>query len=457
MNGDKKLGFFEKAGFGLFSTASNVIYNFKSLFYLFFLTNVLQIDIKTAGIVITLGTVWDAVNDPLVGFWAVNHKFKSGERCRPFALWFALPLAVSIVMLFTDFGIHKTLAAMLSLAIYFIFELFNTLVAIPYNSMGSLATRLDSQRRSINVYRNIGGIIGTAIGSVAILPLLKALGALDKGGNVTPSSANGFFLAAILMGVVCIVGALAHYFTTKERVKPLASDEPKLKVKEVFGMLTRCRPWLINALYVILYGVGNVLLMSCVNYYATYVLGSTLAATNILIVYMVVALATSFIVSPIDHAIGRKNTMLLGAGVAVVGKLWFIIQPSSLAAIYVNAATVAVSATIAFVMFNTNRNNIVDLIEWRDGRRLDSLVSTADNLASKLASAGASALITFSLGAAGYDGTLTTQPIAAIHTIEAMLGWVPMIVSVLMFIVVLFLNIEKESKQMNAEKEIAGK
>ena len=30
--------------------------------------------------------------------------------------------------------------------------------------------------------------------------------------------------------------------------------------------------------------------------------------------------------------------------------------------------------------FNTNRNNIADLIEWQSGRRIDSLVSTGDNL-----------------------------------------------------------------------------
>ena len=83
------LKFGEKFGFLTFSTASNVVYQFKSIYYLFFLTNVLKIDVLVAGMILTIGTVWDAVNDPLIGFWSVNHKFKNGERCRPFALWFA--------------------------------------------------------------------------------------------------------------------------------------------------------------------------------------------------------------------------------------------------------------------------------------------------------------------------------------------------------------------------------
>ena len=89
-----KLGFMEKFGFGTFSAASNVVFNFKDLFYLFFLTNVMGIKIEHAGMITALGMVWDAVNDPLVGYLAVNHTFKNGEKCRPFAFYCAVPWAV---------------------------------------------------------------------------------------------------------------------------------------------------------------------------------------------------------------------------------------------------------------------------------------------------------------------------------------------------------------------------
>ena len=85
------VGFLEKLGFCTFSTASNVVFNFKDLFYLFFLTNVMGIRIDHAGMITAIGIVWDAINDPMVGYWAVNHRFKNGEKCRPFALWCAVP------------------------------------------------------------------------------------------------------------------------------------------------------------------------------------------------------------------------------------------------------------------------------------------------------------------------------------------------------------------------------
>ena len=443
----------EKLGFCTFSTASNVVYQFKSIYYLFFLTNVLKIDILTAGTILTLGTIWDAVNDPLIGFWAVNHKFKNGEHVRPLAIWFAVPWAITVVLLFTDFGLPNKAAIAVALIVYLLFELFNTFVGIPYNSMGSLATNLDEDRRSINVFRNLGGALGAGIGSVACLPLLKVFGAMDYKGNlIDANSSHGFLLTACVMGAVCIIGCIVHFFTTKERVKPISEDDEKLSAKTVFTMLFRCKSWVLNMLYIICYGVINLLLMSCITYYATYVLGSTAAATAIQAAYLVAALGSSFLVSAIDRALGRKRTMLLAGVLFILGKIWFVINPFSLGAIYVNAISVGIAITITFVMFNTNRNNIVDLIEWQSGRRLDSLVSTADNLASKLAVAGATQLVAVALSANGFNAKLAQQPQAAIATINAILGWVPMAVAALMMIVILFLNIERDTKKMLAEK-----
>lgn len=443
----------EKLGFCTFSTASNVVYQFKSIYYLFFLTNVLKIDVLIAGTILTIGTIWDAVNDPLIGFWAVNHKFKNGEHVRPLAIWFAVPWAITVVLLFTNFGLQNGAQIALALIVYLFFELFNTFVGIPYNSMGSLATNLDEDRRSINVFRNLGGALGAGIGAVACLPLLKLFGAMDTKGNlIDAASSRGFFLTACVMGAVCILGCIVHFFTTKERVRPIGDDEEKLSVKKVFFMLFKCRSWVLNMLYIICYGVINLLLMSCITYYATYVLGSTAAATAIQAAYLVASIGSSFLVSVIDRVIGRKKTMLAAAALFVLGKIWFVINPFSVGAIYVNAITVGIAVTITFVMFNTNRNNIVDIIEWQSGRRLDSLVSTADNLASKLAVAGATQLVAVALSANGFNAALAEQPVGAINTINAILGWVPMVVAAVMMVVIFFLNIEDDTKKMLEEK-----
>ena len=445
----------EKLGFLTFSGSNNIIYQFKSIYYLFFLTNVLKIGVGLAGLVLAIGTLWDAINDPLVGFWAVNRKFKSGESIRPFALWHSVPWAVTLVLMFTDFGLSEKLMAAVALIIYIVFEIFNTTVSLPYNGMSGLCTNRESDRRSINVFRNLGACIGSGIGAVACLPLLKLFGALNAEGNLSETGASrGFIIVACVMGCIVIIGSMVHYATTKERVKQVSEEESKLSVKQILSMLLKCRSWVYNTIFIICYGVVNFLLMNSLTYYSTYVLGSTASATMIQAAYLVASVLTSFIVSPTDKRFGRRKCMMLGAFIAILGKVWFVIQPFSIGAIYVNAITVGISVTFAYVLFNTNRNNIVDIVEARDGRRIDSMVCTVDNLASKLAVAGATFLSTALLSRAGYDANLAAQPTAAIGVINTMLGWAPVVASLIMLAAAFFMPIEKEFA--DAKVKLAG-
>ncbi len=450
-----KIGFMEKLGFGTFSTASNVVFNFKDLFYLFFLTNVMGIKIEHAGMITALGIVWDAVNDPLVGYWAVNHTFKNGEKCRPFALWCAVPWAVTVVLMFTCFDVAYGFKLALAIMIYFLFELFNTFAAIPYNSMGGLATNRDSDRRAINVARNLGGCVGSGIGGVALYPLLGMFGGLDANGNVMANEAGqtAFVYAAAVMGAICVIGSFVHYFTTKERIQQESEDDSRLGIAEVFKMLLSCKSWVMNALYIIVYGILNLLIMSTVNYYATYVLGSAASATPIMAVFLAVSVIGTIACIPVDKKLGRKKTMILGAAIYIVGKIPFLINPYSIVTIYINGITVGIAMAFAFVLFNTNRNNLADLIEYRSGRRIDSLVSTCDNLAAKLSKAGVNLAMTEALGKAGFDAELASQPQSAIDTICALLGWVPLIFAAMMLVIAFFHPIEKEMAEMrNAQK-----
>ena len=111
---------------------------------------------------------------------------------------------------------------------------------------------------------------------------------------------------------------------------------------------------------------------------------------------------------------------------------------------------------IAFVLFNTNRNNLSDLIEFRSGRRIDSLVSTCDNLAAKLSKAAVNLGMTAALGAAGFDANLAKQPQEAINTICALLGWIPMVFAGIMLVIAVFHPIEKEMAEMRKIQKANG-
>ena len=222
-------------------------------------------------------------------------------------------------------------------------------------------------------------------------------------------------------------------------------------------MLVKNRDFIMNTLYIMCYSVATSLMLTDVVYYAKVVLGSSGATTMIQAVYLLASIIASFLVSPIDKKLGRQKTMILGAIVLIVGKFWFLAQPTNVLAIYSVALTVGFGMTVAFVMFNTNRNTIVDLVEWKEGRRLDSMVSTVDNLAVKLMQAlgllGNSAL----LAVAGYNANLVSQPTSVNNMITVLIGWIPLVLAILMLIVCIYFPIEKDMKKMNEEKELALK
>ena len=446
MSENNRVKISEKVGFLTFSASTNIVFNFKDIYYLFFLTDILEIPMAIAGIMTTIGIVWDAINDPLIALYTANHRFKNGEQVRPFALYYCVPWAITVILLFTNFHVPAVWAAVIGVTIFFAFETFYTFLCMPYNSLASLATDSDEDRKSINAYRSLGGCIGTGIGSVAVKPLVKLFGGM-KNGALTAADSGALFRTACFMGALCVIGSLVHYFTSKERIKDENENEEKIGMLQAYKMLFKCKSWVFNMLYIICYGIETALIMKAIEYYGKYILqGDT---TPILAGYLVLAIITSIITPWIDKKIGRKKTMLLAAAILILGKIPFMIAPESALGIYVNAITTGFGATATFVMFNTNRNNIADILAIQNNRRMDSLVGGGDNLISKLAEAIAVSMMTGALTAAGYDVALgLNQTAATISTINALLGWVPMLVAVVTLITALFIDTQKEYEKV---------
>jgi len=456
VNEDKqtKVRFVEKLGFGGFALSNNVVYQFKGTYFLFFLTNVLGLQPIMAGLIITLGTIWDAVNDPLLGYIAINHRFKSGEMSRPFALWYALPVAAMLVLSFTVIDASTTVKFIWSLACYILYDTLLTLDNIPYNTMPTLATSHDPDRVSISLFVTGGGGIGVAIGAIAVFPLVRLFGGLDNTGRLVDG--RGFTWAALVLAALFAAGSLFHYATSRERVKPMHDAAGKIGFIAAIRMLIRCDSWVKNMLFNVLYMMSNIFITSSLVYYTTYVLGKPSAVTPILACYIAGSLLSIPFVGPFHRRFGRRATMMAGALAYIAGKVWFIIDPLSTLAIMLNATLIGVGATFCFSMLITNRADTVDLIEWADGRRIDSLVGTTMTFAGKCASALCSFLIGILLQLSRYDATLTVQPDSAITAINSLLGWIPLALGLILLLVSATMKIEDEVRAMNEGKKAQG-
>ena len=108
----------EKLGFLSFSASTNIVFNFKSTYYKYFLTSILLINPIAASNMALIGTIWDIVNDPLLGVWANNVRFKNNEKVRPWLLWIAVPYGLGMVLLFTDFNVPERWDIILGLVVF---------------------------------------------------------------------------------------------------------------------------------------------------------------------------------------------------------------------------------------------------------------------------------------------------------------------------------------------------
>ena len=455
-NNKKTVGLLEKLGFMSFSTSTNIVFNFKSTYYKFFLTSILLIDPIAASNMALISTIWDIANDPLIGVWANNVKFKSGEKVRPWLLYIAVPYALGMVLLFTDFGVSDRWDIILGLTVFFFYEIANTFRGIPYNGMGALASANDDDRKSINAFRSLGACLGSGIGAVAVPMIVKAFGGLKDHKVINSSDSPAIFKSALFMGVLIVAGCLIHYFTTKERVRQVSDNEEKIGIIETYRMLFKCKSWVRNMFYVMCYGVSTCLLTSSITYYCAYVLNNSSLSTPIMAAYLVASIVFSIITPRIDSLLGRKKTMGLAALLQVIGKIPFILAPASIINAFINAVFTGMGLTMTFVLFNTNRNSISDIVEVQNGRRLDSMVATGDTLVSKIAEAAVDKLFLVALAAAGFSAKLADEGLlqnaATQNTINALLGWIPALVGLLMFVVCIGIDTDKELKEAIAEK-----
>ena len=453
METKKKMGLGEKLGFGVFAGGYNLLYQFKGAYYLFFLTNVLGISIAAAGTLVAVGGIWDAVNDPLIAYYTVNHTSKKGEHIRYSLLYFAVPVAICLVLLFTNFHVSDTVTIIIAGLAFFLYDSMLTFFGIGYSTMNTVATYDQSERTSLNIYRSVGSNIGVIIGSLGCFPILNACGALDAEGNLIPETADkGFFLAALTFGLISTVSALIHYFTTKERIRPVNEDQ-HVSFMDMLKDLLGYRQFNLTMLQTMAYNVTILVIQTVLNYYSTYILGSTAMSTTLLAAFILgMTLCSAFLVHWIDSKLGHKKTMLLGAVLFLAAKIPFIIAPSSLVVSIINMLVSGAGAAMLYITIGVYGSNLGDLVEWRSGKRMDACLGAVMGFITVISSSIATEILSLVLDASGFDASLPSQPQTALSAINNLLGWIPLLLSVLMVVVTYLVDIDSEMEKMKAER-----
>lgn len=235
-------------------------------YLLFYLTAVVGLPGSLAGLALALTLVIDAVADPLIGYVSDNARFSAGRR-HPFIVASALPLALSVGLLFSIPKIESTaLLFAYVFAVLLLLRISYSFFALPYIALGAELSRDYTERSMLQVYRNFLNICGNLLTVVLGFGLfLNAPGALTDRSAYIPL---GWTLAA-LIALTVLASALGTLNLRHRMYKVAAPDRSALarlpgELRDVF----RNHSFIVLLLTIVIFWVaqGTALNLGVYNY-----------------------------------------------------------------------------------------------------------------------------------------------------------------------------------------------
>ncbi len=155
------LGWGQKIGYGSGDFAFNLYWQGVSLYLFYFYTDVLGLPNALAGMIYAIGSMWDAITDPAMGYIAERTRSRWG-RYRPYLLFVPIPLALSYLLLFwSPNGQSIPLLVAMALAGQFIFRLVFTIGSTPYSSLMARMTSSSKDRAGMAGARMVFAYMGS--------------------------------------------------------------------------------------------------------------------------------------------------------------------------------------------------------------------------------------------------------------------------------------------------------
>ena len=448
---EQRLRFEEKLGYGLGDTASNFLFQFFSIFLLYYYTDVFGISAAAVGTLFLVSRLWDAVNDPMMGAIADRTNTRFG-KFRPYLLWMAVPYGAIGYLMFAnpEFGnqgklIYAWVTYSLAMMIY-------TAINVPYSALMGVMTPSSQERTQLSSFRFVGAFGGLLLVSLLVRPLVDYFGGGDE--------AAGFQITMAIFAVVSVLLFWFTFATTKERVSVPKNESDNLKRDLTF--LVRNPPWVVLC-FAGIFTLASVALKGAVTvHFFKYFVGDDgsqiflfFDATTLFMSIGTLALiagvaCTSFLTKRFEK---KLLLIALSAGSALCNFALFFVPADQFTTLMIfnilGSLFAGPTAPLVWAMYA----DVADYGTWRFGRRTTGLVFSASQFAQKFGLAIGAGLSGWLLSAFGYVANVEQTDVAEMG-IRLLFTILPAGISVLN-ILVLTLYPLSDSKVREIEQELA--
>lgn len=280
-----------------------------STFYSYYYVDKLGLGIGLATLARTIFLIWDAVNQPLAGYFSDRTNTKYGRR-KPW-LYASIPLyMLTFIMVFSPpEGMNESSLFTWFLVALILFEAVSTIIWVNYGALFPELFKGDRQRTKASAVQQGFQIVALLIGT-ALTPIIF--------------DAMGFSKMSLIYALIFAVLMILFLRSTKEDEEARSVPQPKLI--EAFRLTLSNKPfWLFNLANSFAQTV-NGLLSSMIPFYAKYVLRIPEAQNTILLASIFVSVIPLvavwyWLIRRMDPVKGWRLS-LVAYGLSVI-PLWF--------------------------------------------------------------------------------------------------------------------------------------
>jgi GPH family glycoside/pentoside/hexuronide:cation symporter len=471
-----KLSIKEKLGYSLGDTASHFVWDLVNFWLIFYYTDVLGISAGWASTIAILGTVMDAVMDPVVGIWADRTNTRWG-KFRPFLLFGCVPFALFAFLAFFGPDLQGNALIGYILPMFIGLRIVYAVVNIPYSSLGAVMTDDSIERAGLNSYRFVAANIGQLIVSGFALYIVYYLGSHATGmdysimsddatrkafmeettanaGLVRSSYIIGFRYLVGIFSCIGVILFLVTFATTKERVAPPKRQETDLK--HDFKYLFKNRPWvvlmLVGIVSFIMFAIQNI----SVGYYFKYYLDAESKSQIFNIIGTFALIIAIPMTKPLVKKFGAKQLYIV---CSLLSGLFFCLlyfAGTNFVLINVFNCLGKIAYAPAISLLWTMLADAADYGEWKFNRRTTGLCLSAAVFAQKIGWSIGAFLFGVIMDSLHFDGgaaiSVTQSNPDIMNTIHWLFGIAPGVLYASCALILIFYNLDtKTMEQMKNE------
>ena len=227
-----KLSAGRKLCFGVGALGKDLCYAMISTFLMIYFTDTVGLNPFFVGNLFLVARVWDAVNDPIMGFMVDNTRTRWG-KFRPWILIGTLLNAVIMIFMFRNPNLEGVSLYVYYSVVYILWGMTYTVMDIPYWSMLPSLSSTQKERESMSVIPRI-------FASSAWL-LMGAFGIATRNYLGNGDEAKGYSSMAVVISVIFIATILVTVLFVKDRSSLEAAEGKKAQrtsLKDAIHVIT---------------------------------------------------------------------------------------------------------------------------------------------------------------------------------------------------------------------------